>query len=274
MTGTKAFSVRTERIELYSEYLDRIVKIDYYLPPDFDSRTDFSLLIVNDGQDLVSMEFDLILAELQTDIKPLICAGIHCSVDRKMEYGVAGIPDFKGRGGKATLYKDFILNEFLPDTFKLFKAKSFSDIAFAGFSLGGLSALDIVWNNPGLFSKVGVFSGSLWWRSVDQHEKKYDDDKHRIMHQVIRNGKVKPGLRFFFQCGNMDETRDRNNNGIIDSIDDTLDLIKELKVKGYTDEDIYYYEITDGHHDVNTWAKALPLFLKWGWGNKPIVDKQ
>ena len=35
-----------------------------------------------------------------------------------------------------------------------------------------------------------------------------------------------PGLKFFFQCGNMDETMDRNKNGIIDSIDDTLDLIQ------------------------------------------------
>ena len=102
--------------------------------------------------------------------------------------------------------------------------------------MGGLSALDIVWNHPDKFRKAGVFSGSLWWRSVDQTDKDYDDDKHRIMHQVIRNGVYHPGLKFFFQCGNMDETMDRNNNGIIDSIDDTLDLIKELMNKGYNRE--------------------------------------
>jgi hypothetical protein len=65
----------------------------------------------------------------------------------------------------------------------------------------------------------------------------------------------------------MDEIRDRNKNGIIDSIDDTLDLMKELEAKGYSPEnDIRYLELKDGKHDVPTWARAMPEFLKWGWG--------
>ncbi len=87
------------------------------------------------------------------------------------------------------------------------------------------------------------------------------------MQQVIRNGKYHRGLKFFFQCGNMDETMDRNNNGIIDSIDDTLDIIKELEAKGYDREkDIEYLEMSDGKHDIATWGRAMPEFLKWGWG--------
>jgi enterochelin esterase-like enzyme len=125
-------------------------------------------------------------------------------------------------------------------------------------------ALDIVWNHSDIFSKAGLFSGSFWWRRVDQHHREYDDDQHRIMHQVIRKGPFHPGLKFFFQCGNMDETLDRNNNGIIDSIDDTQDIIKELVAKGYDrTEDIYYLEMPDGKHDMATWAKAMPVFLEW-----------
>ena len=87
------------------------------------------------------------------------------------------------------------------------------------------------------------------------------------MHEQVREGKYSPGLKFFFQCGNMDETRDRNKNGIIDSIDDTLDLVEELVNKGYDPQkDIYYLELKDGHHDVATWGRAMPVFLKWGWG--------
>ena len=64
----------------------------------------------------------------------------------------------------------------------------------------------------------------------------------------------------------MDETKDRNQNGIIDSIEDTLDLIKELVAKGYDPaKDIYYTEMKEGRHDIATWAKAMPEFLKWGW---------
>ena len=66
----------------------------------------------------------------------------------------------------------------------------------------------------------------------------------------------------------MDEVLDRNNNGIIDSIDDTHDIIRELVAKGYRrDEDIHYLEMPDGRHDVATWAKAMPVFLEWAFGN-------
>jgi enterochelin esterase-like enzyme len=217
------------------------------------------------------MSFSSILEGLYGDnkITPLVCVCIHCGPDRKMEYGVAGVPDYKGRGNKATLYNRFIFEELFPFIDKRIPLSSFSGKAFAGFSLGGLSAIDIVWNHPDIFDKVGVFSGSLWWRSKDQLDEDYDDQKHRIMHQLVRNGIHQPGLQFFFQCGNLDETRDRNKNGIIDSIDDTQDLIKELVSKGYDPEkDIRYMEIENGHHDVYTWGRAMPEFLKWGWGKE------
>ena len=268
MTGTNVFSVRTERAEIYSEYLERLVKIDFYLPAGMEDYSNFSLLIINDGQDLVKMDFDMILGELRNEIRPLICAGIHCSAERRMEYGTVEQNDFKGRGAKAKQYGDFIFAEFLPFTEKKFQIKKFKEKSFAGFSLGALSALDIAWNYPGEFDYAAAFSGSFWWRSVDQIEEDYDDDKHRIMHQSIRDGKFIPGLKFFFQCGNMDETNDRNNNGIIDSVDDTLDLIKELKAKGYTDESIFYMELPDGKHDVLTWGRAFPYFLKWAFNAK------
>ena len=62
---------------------------------------------------------------------------------------------------------------------------------------------------------------------------------------------------------------DRNNNGVIDSIDDTVSLIDELAAKGYNrSTDIHYLELADGKHDIATWARAFPEFLKWGWGRK------
>jgi hypothetical protein len=105
----------------------------------------------------------------------------------------------------------------------------------------------------------------LWWRSRGYQEG-YDDTKHRIMHQQIKKGGFYPWLRFFFECGALDEKADRNNNGIIDAIDDTLDLIKELKRKGYDENSIKYLELEDGRHDVATWTRAFPDFLVWSWG--------
>ena len=236
-----------------------------------------NLLLVNDGQDMEVLGLEAILSQLyaQNSIQPLLCVAIHANKDRKKEYGVAGQPDYLGRGAKAGLYTSFVMEELIAFIKQTYALDSFREKAFAGFSLGGLMALDIVWKHPKEFSRAGVFSGSLWWRHVDQTEDDYDDHKHRIMHQQIRNGQFQPELKFFFQCGNMDESRDRNNNGIIDSIDDTVDLVKELEAKGYDPEkDIYYLELKDGRHDVPTWGRAMPVFLKWGWGRESIVDSR
>ncbi|MFT3677382.1 MAG: alpha/beta hydrolase-fold protein [Chitinophagaceae bacterium] len=258
-----------ENCQIESLHLQRTVEIDFYLPTHVSHPEEMSLLILNDGQNMEEMGFAGILSELYTAgaIRPLFCAAVHAGTDRKMEYGVSSQSDYLGRGALAGQYTSFILEELLPHIRQTYAIRSFAEQACAGFSLGGLMALDIVWNYPALFTKAGVFSGSLWWRSIDQDQAEYDDQQHRIMHQVIRQGTYHPGQRFFFQSGNMDETNDRNNNGIIDSIDDTLDLMQELVNKGYDREkDMYYLEIADGRHDIPTWGRAMPVFLKWGWG--------
>jgi enterochelin esterase-like enzyme len=260
-------NIITETLIVYSEFLQREVTIDTYLPVNIEQPEQMSLLLINDGQDLPKMPFDEILNGLlaENKIEPVLCAGIYCSTDRKMEYGVAERPDYKGRGAKAAAYTKFVFNELLPVIHEKYNVHSFKEKSFAGFSLGGLSALDIVWNHPYEFANVGVFSGSLWWRSKGYREG-YDDAQDRIMHQQIRNGKFYSWLKFFFECGILDEKADRNNNGVIDAIDDTLDLIKELKKLGYDETSIKYLELEDGTHDVPTWARAFPDFLKWGWG--------
>ena len=136
------------------------------------------------------------------------------------EYGTICRADYRGRGAKAGLYSKFILDELFPyleEEFLTFKEQS-----FAGFSLGGLSALDNVWNYPNRFTKVGVFSGALWWRRRGYDEEGYNWDKDRIMHLQIQKGNHFPGRSFFLNVVKFDETADRNNNGIIDSIEDTI----------------------------------------------------
>ncbi len=269
MRNSNVSEIHLEQQEIDSAFLKRKVQVDFYLPANVERPEDMSLLLINDGQDMEKMGFKGILNEFCTRLKrtrPIFCAAIHCGTDRKQEYGVASVPDFAGRGSRALEYSRFIIEELLPFIEKSYFIPSFKQKVFAGFSLGGLSALDIVWKYPEIFSKAGVFSGSLWWRSIDQTEKEYDDDKHRIMHQEIRNGNYNPGQKFFFQCGNMDETADRNNNGIIDSIEDTMDIIDELVAKGYDrSKDISYLEYPDGKHDVDTWARAMPEFFGWAF---------
>jgi enterochelin esterase-like enzyme len=255
---------------ILSAFLSREVVLDFYIPQNISESQAIQLLLVNDGQDLEKMGYSHIVDKLYTANEitgTLLSVGIHCGTERKREYGVAGHPDYKDRGDKAAAYTSFIVKELLPYINTIYSGYIFNEKAFAGFSLGALAAMDIVWNHPDIFNKAGCFSSSFWWRSIDQQDLDYDDDTHRIIHKQIRAGKYSSVLKFFFQCGNLDETRDRNRNGVIDSIDDTLDLIKELVDKGYDPKkDIHYMEIKDGHHDIFTWGRAMPEFLKWAWG--------
>lgn len=262
--------ILTENTTIHSRFLHREVKVDFFVPKNM-AHTRVSLLLINDGQNMKELGLKSILEDLysQNAITPLLCVGIHAGHERKMEYGTAIQADYLGRGSKAGLYTLFVLHELLALTRKRFHNFHIKEKAFAGFSLGGLMALDIVWNYPQEFSKAGVFSGSLWWRSLDHTHDDYEDELHRIMHQQIKKGRYHPGLKFFLTTGSLDEVHDRNDNGIIDSIDDTLALIGDLETLGYKNgNDIQYINYDDGRHDIATWKRAMPGFLKWGWGHK------
>lgn len=263
-------NVSVEQRTIASTFLKRQVIVDCYLPKNVSAPDNLSLLLINDGQDLEEMKFSFMLNQLITsdEIHPIFCVGVHAGKDRKNEYGTAKILNYQGLGAKAEAYNQFVLEELLPFIHVQYAIEKFRQKAFAGFSLGGLTAMDMVWNYPEIFSVAGVFSGSLWWRTK-RLDDNYNDDTDRIMHQEIRNGKYHAGLRFYFTTGSLDEIADRNNNGVIDSIDDTLDLIKELRKKGYSSEyEVKYINYEEGRHDVQTWGRAMPGFLLWGMGKK------
>jgi len=258
-----------ETLSFPSEILERNLRIDFYLPPKAETgKGKMDVLLLNDGQDLRTMNFESILGKLNRahSIRPLLCVGIHAGPLRKFEYGTALTADYKGRGNLARRYMFFITEELVPAIHLLFPDKLNARWAFGGFSLGGLSALDISWRHGQLFKWAGVFSGSLWWRTLDKDDPEYKDEQHRIMHNQIRDTQFVPGMKFFFECGTADETGDRNGNGVIDSIDDTKDLITALINKGYDPQsDICYHEIAGGKHDVPTWSVAMPVFLQWAF---------
>ena len=270
MLREKTRNILRESMSLRSQYLDRTVQVDSYFPGGMpQDLSTVSLLLFNDGQDLDRMGFCGLLGDLYDRgcLQPLLCIGIHAGADRKLEYGTAGRPDYEGWGARADAYTRFIFEELLPAIREWYRAPSFREKAFAGFSLGALSAMDIVWRHPEEFARAGLFSGSFWWRTRSKDDPAFNEATDRIMHEAVRRGGYYPWLKFFFECGTQDETEDRNHNGIIDSIDDVQDLIGELVAKGYDPRrDIRYLEMPGGKHDVETWARAMPEFLLWGWG--------
>lgn len=254
---------------IFTKILQRNVEVEIFHPVDLDKSRAYPLLVLNDGQDSEAVKVKSTLERLVGEkvIPEIIVVGVTAG-DRMQEYGVAYRHDFHGRGKLARAYTDYILKELVPYVaYRYPISSSPAERAMAGYSLGGLSAIDIVWNHPNQFGKVGVFSGSFWWRKRDAGSFFYSDYRDRLMHLQVRRGKFKPGLKFWFQTGTRDEDNDRNKNGVIDSIDDTMDLISELTRKGYRPfHDIQYLEIKDGHHHPDTWAEALPSFLCWAFG--------
>lgn len=253
---------------IFTKLLQRNVEVEILTPPAMDKSRTYPLLVLNDGQDIEGIGLKKCIERLvvQKVIPEIIVVGV-IAADRMQEYGVAFRTDFHGRGKQAKAYSEYIIKELMPYIrYQYPISTNDAERVVGGYSLGGLSAIDMAWNHPDQFGKVGVFSGSFWWRKRDSGSFFYSDFRDRLMHLQVRRGKLKPGLKFWFQTGTDDEDSDRNKNGVIDSIDDTMDLIAELTRKGYRPfHDIQYLEIKNGKHNVDTWAEAMPSFLKWAF---------
>jgi len=253
---------------LTSAYLGREVALSILLPPGLTADTAaLPVLYLNDGQDLPRLGLQATLATLFADnkVQPFVLVAIHANEDRLQEYGTADRPDYLGRGSKAAAYTRFVLEELLPFVQLHYRVSTDpAQAVFAGFSLGGLSAFDMVWHHPEAFAQVGVFSGSFWWRS--QALGPDYTPAARIMHAIVGEGGLHPSHRFWLQTGTLDEHNDRNANGVIDSIDDCLDLIEVLREQGLdADRALRYVQVEGGRHHPHTWGQVMPDFLQWAF---------
>ena len=254
--------------KIYSRHLQEHVNLSIISTPIPDDKSNLNLLILNDGQDIAQLRLrDIVDSLYKKDlIKPLVVVAIHTN-NRIQEYGVAGSPDYKNNGTRADKYNAFIDNELYAFIKKKAGVRKFRSVVIAGCSLGGLSAFDIAWNNADKIDKVGVFSGSFWWRDKDVNAKDYSDEANRILLAKVKSSRKKPKLQYWFYAGAKEEDGDRDKDGVIDVIDDTRDLIQIIKDKNITpSSDIVYKEAANGTHDYGAWSNAFPSFLIWAVG--------
>ncbi len=254
--------------ELYSRHLQRKVKLTVIHTPVPDDKSQLNLLILNDGQDLDVFRVRAITDSLYKKglLRPLVIVAVWPG-DRMQEYGVADKPDYEGRGSRAGLYDAFINDELYFYAKKQAGVRKFSSVAIAGCSLGALSAFDIAWNHPEKIDKVGVFSGSFWWRDKAAEDSSYSDETNRILYSKLKASRKKPKLQYWFYAGGAEETSDRDKDSIIDVIDDTKDIIALIRHKNIASPgDVVYKENRDGKHDYAYWSQELPGFLVWAFG--------
>ncbi len=266
------FAVSCKRIKqsddtLYSKHLQRNVKLHILHTPPPSDRSLFNLLILNDGQDMDKLHVKETLDSLYKagKILPVVIIGVE-SGDRMQEYGVTDKPDYLKRGSRATFYDAFVNNELYPYAKKQSGVRKFQSVVIAGCSMGGLSAFDIAWNHPDKISKVGVLSGSFWWRDLASEDSSYSDEKNRIMYSKLKASRKKPGLQYWFYAGAAEEKGDRDKDSIIDIIDDTKDIIGLLERKNVVaPQGIVYRELPNGVHDYSSWSQVFPEFLIWAF---------
>lgn len=222
------------------------------------------VLVVNDGQEAGGLRFAATLdREWEAgSLAPFAVVLVSATGDRLREYGVPGVPDYQNRGDRADLYAAFLKTELLPDLEARYPLDP-SNRTVLGFSLGGLSAFSLAWSDPELFRNAGVMSGSFWWRDRDGGREVAQAS--RIVLWWAKTKPVPPGARYWFQAGTRDETSDRNNNGVIDAIEDTLDLMQVLRDLGVAEGNLSWTLVKNGYHEPATWARVLPDFLRWAF---------
>jgi enterochelin esterase family protein len=258
----------TKTIERFrSKHLRNSRPVTIYLPPDYavDHQRHYKVLYANDGQDMPAMKLPQTLSDLigRGEIGPLIVVAIHATRDRLQEYGTVDIPNARGLGKRARKYALFVLDEVMPYVNHRYRVLPGPlNTAIMGMSLGGLMAFDMAWNHPHVFGAVGVMSGSFWWRTDDEDVQARQES--RIIHRRVRDTEVPGYVRMWFEAGTRDEIEDRDGDGIIDAIQDTLELMDELEQRGFRRGiDMRYVQMEGGRHNQVTWAAALPHFLHW-----------
>jgi enterochelin esterase-like enzyme len=190
--------------------------------------------------------------------------------DRLEEYGMAGTPDYAGRGKRAAAFQRFVLGSVLPAVRSRFGIKADpARTGVMGSSLGGLAAFDLAWRHPDVFGFAGIFSGSFWWRGEDGPAAVRQSS--RLAHRLVRaTPSQSPAPRLWFSAGTKEETDDRDGNGVIDAVQDTTELIAELERRGARrGPDLAYTQVDGGEHNEASWSKALPGFLEWALAEAP-----
>lgn len=172
-------------------------------PDDYSSSTEhYPVLVLLDAED--QPQFNLAVANIgflasRGAIPPLIVVGIPNGKDRTHDLTPAATGpnarQFPSAGG-ASVFADFIVDEVLPRVRARYRTTS--SAILAGHSFGGLLALEVATNKPGVFTGVIAMSPSLWW-----------NDSTTVTNYANAIMKASKGQRLFVTSGGYEGDIDR-----------------------------------------------------------------
>lgn len=243
------------------------------LPPGYDSGdARYSVLYVNDGQDMEAVRLRETLARLRDKgaIVALIVVAIDMPPDRMAGYGffdrATGEPiiaptQYGDVGANAQRYAAWMIDVVVPAVDARYRTRAdAAHRAILGWSLGAASAFGIGWQYPEVFARVGAFSPSFWL-ATDRRDAA-SVQSSRIAHALVARGAPASPPKLFLDVGSAEETGDRDGDGVIDVLDDARDLAAATRAQGVGTR---LSVLRDGHHDQRSWAAMLPAFLRWAY---------
>jgi pullulanase len=249
-----------------------LVTIEIQLPPGYEhqGKQRYPVLYMDDGQDIAAVHAGETLERLYRErtIRPFILVAIRMPKDRMAAYGLAdrvggsslvANTKYGPIGVQAQAYSEWLVQTLVPYIDAHLRTQpNPQGRAILGWSLGGINAFSLGWNYPDVFGRVGAFSPSFWMPAEAK------TPTQRIAPMLVERGKTPPGFRAYFAVGTAEETDDRDNDGVIDVVDDAQDLAAQLRAKGA--KEVKVVPLENGRHRQTSWAAMLPGFLEWAFG--------
>jgi enterochelin esterase-like enzyme len=286
---------QVQKLELdAASFAPERLHVTVYLPPGYPQSTErYPVLYANDGQDMTAVGLQATLAQLYAAhaIEPVIVVAIDMLHDRASGYGlsdrrrgqsVVGGSVIGPIGLKAADYSSWVATTLVPYIDAHYRTHADARRrAVMGWSLGALNAFNLGWQYPEVFGRIGALSPSFWL-AADRSDA-VAVQRSRLAQAMVDRGPKRQGLRFWLAAGTAEETNDRDRDGVIDVIDDLHDLVdgyrgdgvqlRGLRQLGYTtagaDADVTVFLLPGGHHRQASWAKMLPVFLRWAFPDRP-----
>lgn len=233
---------------------DRLRRIWIYLPPDYDSTSKrYPVIYMQDGQNLFDNYFSF-SGEWKVDesLNTLfdngdwgaIVVGIDNGGSQRInEYSNWVNPNYGGGDGE--LYAQFLvhtLKPYIDAQFRTLTGREFTGIA--GSSLGGMISLSTAIDHQDVFSKVGIFSPSLWFSDS-------------TFLQVTEKG-IHQDMKFYFVAG------DNESSTMVPLM---LAMHDTLVAEGADDGQVEVVHHADGAHSEWYWAREFPAAYEYLFGD-------
>jgi predicted alpha/beta superfamily hydrolase len=231
--------------------LGRKRRISALLPADYyETDKSYPVLYLKDGQNLfdenapfgnwaIDKSLEELYREGYTDI--IVIAIDHGGEDRITEY----LPyfNFKFGKGEGELYLKFVENTLIPYVNKKYRTKTEREFTgIGGSSMGGLISLYAGLNHQETFSKMMIFSPSLWIAP-------------RIFQQAVNFHPELPTKMYIYAGGKESEKHMPNvlrfKNALVENKVKSINMDLKLSLN------------PEGTHSESFWRPEFPRALKW-----------